>query len=203
MAPQEGLEPPHPAPEAGALSAELLGHSNGIIFHASGPFKPLDLYNESVGQRSAAEKLIATNRRAYHDYFVEETLEAGLVLTGSEIKSIRDGRVNLRDGYVEVRDGEAWLVNVHIASYPQAGKAFGHEPTRPRKLLLHRREIAYLAGKIQQKGYTAVPLRLYLKNGRAKVEVGIVRGKKQYDKRAAIAERDARREVERALSGRY
>ncbi len=156
-----------------------------------------------MGERTAREKLIASNRKAYHDYFVEETLEAGLVLTGSEIKSVREGRVNLREGYVEVRGGEAWVVGIHIASYPQAGKAFNHEPDRPRKLLLHKREIAYLAGKIQQQGYTAVPLRLYLKDGKAKLEIGVVRGKKLYDKRAALAERDARREVERALSGRY
>ncbi len=148
-----------------------------------------------------AEKTIAVNRKARHDYHIEETLEAGLVLKGTEIKSIRAGRVNLRDGYAQVRDGEVWLMNVHIAPYEMAGHE-SHEPRRPRKLLLHRHQINRLAGKVQAKGYTLVPLRLYLKDNRAKVEIALARGKKQYDKRQAIAKRDAEREIERAIGRR-
>lgn len=145
--------------------------------------------------------MVASNRRAYHDYFIDDTIEAGLVLTGTEIKSIREGRVNLRDGYVRIADGEAWLTNVHIAPYEQ-GNRYNHEPLRDRKLLLHRDEIDSLVGRARQRGYTIIPLQLYLKRGRAKVELGLARGKKQYDKRAAIAEREARRDIERALRTR-
>jgi SsrA-binding protein len=144
------------------------------------------------------KKIIATNRKAYHDYFIEESHEAGMVLTGSEIKSIRARRVNLRDSYVQVRNGELWLLDTHIAPYKQASLQ-NHEPKRDRKLLMHRREINRLQGKVQEKGYTIVPLRLYLKNNRAKVEIALVRGKKLYDKRRAIAERDADREMQRAV----
>ncbi len=150
----------------------------------------------------AGIKVIATNRRAAHDYNLEERYEAGLVLTGTEIKSIRAGRVNLKDGYVQPRQGELWLMNVHIAPYDPAGRHFGHDPRRPRKLLLHRREINRLIARVQERGYTIIPTRLYLKNGRAKVEIALARGRRKYDKRRAIAERDARREVERALAGR-
>jgi len=150
----------------------------------------------------ASKKIIATNRKAYHDYFIEETHEAGIVLTGTEIKSVRAGRVNLRDSYVRVRDGELWLIDTHIAPYEQAGRS-SHEPQRPRKLLMHRREINRLQGKVQERGYTIVPLRLYLKDNKwAKVEIALARGKKLYDKRRAIAEREAQREVERALARR-
>lgn len=145
-----------------------------------------------------AVKLIATNRKAYHDYEVIETLEAGLVLTGTEIKSIRAGKVNLTDGFVLIRDGEAWLLNVHIAPYSH-GARDNHEPKRERKLLLHRFEINRLATKVAERGWTMVPLRLYLRNNRAKVEIGLVRGKRLYDKRATIARRDAERDLERAL----
>jgi SsrA-binding protein len=148
-----------------------------------------------------AVKVVASNRRAFHDYFIDEKIEAGLVLTGTEIKSIREGRVNLREGYARVSNGEAWLSNVHIAPY-EHGNRYNHEPIRDRKLLLHRREIDALIGKLRQQGYTLVPLSLYLKHGRAKVELGLARGKKQYDKRQAIAERDARREIERGLRAR-
>ncbi len=148
-----------------------------------------------------AVKVVATNRRAAHDYQIEDRYEAGLALLGSEIKSIRAGRANLRDGYVTPRDGELWLVNVHIAPYEPAARQ-GHEPRRPRKLLLHRREINRLIGRVQERGYTIIPLRLYLKRGRAKVEIGLVRGKRQYDKRAAIARRESQRDVERALKER-
>jgi SsrA-binding protein len=141
---------------------------------------------------------VAVNRRAYHDYFVDETYEAGLVLLGTEVKSLRAGRANLRDGYVRVDGGEAWLENVHISPYEQGGYA-NHDPLRPRKLLLHSDELASLIGKTRQKGYTLIPLRLYFARNHAKVEVGLARGKREYDKRQAIASADAKREMERAL----
>ena len=147
---------------------------------------------------TAARRDVATNRRAFHDYFVDERYEAGLVLTGTEVKSLRAGRCNLRDGYVRIDGQEAWLENVHISPYAQ-GNLANHEPLRPRKLLLHRGEIAGLIGKVRQRGYTLIPLRMYFSNQRAKVEIGLCRGKRQYDKRQAIAEADARREMERAL----
>jgi SsrA-binding protein len=146
-------------------------------------------------------KTIATNRKAYHDYEVVDTVETGIVLTGTEIKSIREGRVNLRDGFAIVRDGEVWLLNVHIAPYA-GGNRQNHEPLRERKLLLHRQEINRLAGRVQEKGWTLVPLRLYLKDNRAKIELGLVRGKRQYDKRETIAKRDFEREVQREVKGR-
>lgn len=148
-----------------------------------------------------AEKAIVTNRRARREYFIEETHEAGLVLTGSEIKSVRAGRVNLHDSYVTIREGEAWLLNSHIAPYEQASHQ-NHEPRRDRKLLLHRHQINRLAGKVQAKGYTIVPLRLYLKDNRAKVEIALAKGKKLYDKRDALAKRQAQRDIERALRRR-
>jgi SsrA-binding protein len=146
-------------------------------------------------------KVIAVNRRATHDYFIDERIEAGLVLTGTEIKSIREGRVNLREGYARVVGNEAWLVNVHIAPYEQ-GNRYNHEPLRDRKLLLHRDEIATLIGKVRQRSYTLIPMQLYLKNGRAKVELGLARGKKQFDKRESIAKREAQRDIDRALRAR-
>ena len=144
-----------------------------------------------------APRDVAVNRRAYHDYFVDEHLEAGLVLTGTEVKSLRLGRCNLRDGYVRIDQDEAWLENVHITPYDRGGYD-NHEPMRPRKLLLHASEIASLVGKTRQKGYTLIPLRVYFVRNRAKVQVGLCRGKRQYDKRQALAEADARREMERA-----
>ena len=141
---------------------------------------------------------VVVNRRAFHDYFVDERYEAGLVLTGTEIKSIRAGKVNLRDGFVRLDGHEAWLENVHISGYAQGGYV-NHEPLRPRKLLLHAKEIASLIGKVKQRGYTLIPLRLYFVRNRAKVEIGLCRGKRQYDKRHVLAEADARREMERAL----
>ena len=143
-------------------------------------------------------KVVATNRKARHDYHIEDRYEAGLVLLGTEIKSIRAGRVSLRDGYVAPRDDELWLVNVHIAPYEPASH-YGHEPRRPRKLLLHRREINRLIDRVEQRGYTIVPLRMYLKRDRAKLEIGLARGKRQYDKRAAIARRESQRQIERTL----
>jgi SsrA-binding protein len=144
------------------------------------------------------EKDVAVNRRAYHDYFIDEKYEAGVMLTGTEIKSVRNGRANLRDGYVRIDSNEAWLENVHISPYAQ-GNVMNQEPVRPRKLLLHRKEISSLIGKVKQKGYTLVPLRVYIARNRAKVEIGLARGKRQYDKREAIAARDAKREIERAM----
>jgi SsrA-binding protein len=144
------------------------------------------------------EKTVVTNRRARREYFIEDTYEAGLVLTGSEIKSIRAGRANLQDSYVTIREGEAWLVNSHVAPYKQANVQ-NHEPKRDRKLLLHRRQINRLMGQVQAKGYTIVPLRLYLKDNRAKVEIALARGKKLYDKRDDLAKRQAQRDIERAL----
>ncbi len=146
-------------------------------------------------------KVIATNRKAARDFHLEDRHEAGLVLTGTEIKSIRAGRVNLSEGYVQPRDGELWLINTHIAPYDPAGR-YGHEPRRSRKLLLHRREIDRLISRVYERGYTIVPVRLYLKNGRAKVEIALARGKRKYDKRQAIAKRDAERDVERAMRDR-
>jgi SsrA-binding protein len=149
----------------------------------------------------AGIKVVATNRKAGRDFHLEDQREAGLVLTGTEIKSIRAGRVNLSDGYVQPRDGELWLFNVHIAPYDPAGR-YGHEPRRPRKLLLHRREIDRLISRVLERGYTIVPVRLYLKGGRAKVEIALARGKRKFDKRQTIAKRDAERDIERALKDR-
>ncbi|MEN6479444.1 MAG: SsrA-binding protein SmpB [Anaerolineales bacterium] len=143
-------------------------------------------------------RTIANNRKAFHDYTIDDRLEAGIVLVGSEIKSVRAGRVNLRDSYVAFRDGEAWLVGAHIAGYNEASY-LDHEPMRDRKLLLHRQEIQRLRARVEQRGYTVVPLRLYLKNNRAKVEIGVAKGKHEYDKRAAIAERDSERAMQREL----
>ena len=144
-------------------------------------------------------RTVATNRKARHDYFIEDTFEAGLVLSGTEIKSIRLGRVSLRDSFAMVRDGEMWLMNAHIAPYSHGAYA-NHEPRRTRKLLMHRREINRIDSKLQEKGFTLVPLRLYLKNNRAKVELGLARGKKQYDKRATLREKETRREIDRAVA---
>ena len=146
-------------------------------------------------------KIVATNRKARHQYQFYDTYEAGLVLRGSEIKSIRAGRVSLQEGFVTFEGGEAWLVNVHIAPYDPASRQ-NHDPRRRRKLLLHRREINRLASRVQEKGFTVVPTKLYLKNGRAKVEIALVRGKKQYDKRQSLARRDAKRQMERAIKER-
>jgi SsrA-binding protein len=147
------------------------------------------------------DKTVAINRRARHEYAVDETLEAGLVLSGTEIKSIRAGRVNLAEAYARIEHGEAWLIGAHIAPYAQ-GNRNNHEPTRTRKLLMHRDQIAELVGRTQAKGYTLVPLKLYIRNGMAKLELGVARGKKAHDKRREIAERDMRRELERSTKER-
>lgn len=146
------------------------------------------------------ERTIAVNRRAHHEYAIEDHFEAGLVLTGTEIKSIRAGKVNLRDAYARVEHGEAWLVGADIAPYA-TGNRYNHEPKRTRKLLLHRRQIDELVGRATAKGMTVVPLRLYIdERGHAKLELGLARGKQLYDKRRSIAERDARRDVARELA---
>ncbi len=146
-------------------------------------------------------KIVATNRKATHDYTIEDRFEAGLALLGTEIKSIRAGQANLREGYVQVRGSELWLVNTHIAPYDPSGRE-GHDPLRPRKLLLHRKEIAKLLSGMQERGYTIIPLKLYLKDRRAKVEIALARGKRQYDKREAIAKREANRQIDRARKER-
>ena len=151
--------------------------------------------------KQRGEKQIADNRRARHDYHLLERYEAGLVLTGTEVKSLRDGRVNLRQAYADVRDGEVWLIGAHISTYEQ-GSLANHDPDRDRKLLLHRREIASLIGKVRERGLTLVPTSLYFKDGRAKLELALARGKELHDKRRAIATREADRQIERALRAR-
>jgi SsrA-binding protein len=151
--------------------------------------------------RARGEKLIADNRRARHDYHLLERIEAGLVLTGTEVKSLRDGRASLQQAYADVRGGEAWLVGAHISVYDQ-GNIANHDPDRDRKLLLHKKELASLTGKVAQRGLTLVPTKLYFKDGRVKVELALARGKDQRDKRRDVAERDAKRQIERALKSR-
>jgi SsrA-binding protein len=146
-------------------------------------------------------KVVATNRKARYEYFLLDTYEAGVVLKGSEIKSIRAGQISLAQAFVRIDRGEAWLVDCHIAPYEQAG-IFNHDPRRPRKLLLHRREISRLYEDVRQKGVTIIPLRVYLKGGKAKVEIAIAKGKKTHDKRQAIAKRDQQREIERDFGHR-
>jgi SsrA-binding protein len=152
--------------------------------------------------KDSGEKVVATNRKAFHDYHIEEKLEAGIVLRGTEVKSLREGLVNLRDSYASVDRGEVILHNCHINPYSH-GNILNHEPLRPRKLLLHQKEINQLIGKTQQKGLTLIPLRIYFSpRGHAKVELALAKGKKQYDRREAIREREAGREVERAMKGK-
>ena len=147
------------------------------------------------------QRILASNRKAYHDYFLDDAQEAGMVLTGTEIKSVREGKLNLRDSYVQIRGGQAFLMNAHISPYSQGNRA-NPDPKRDRKLLLHKREIRRLQAAVQEKGLTIVPLRVYLKNNRAKVEIALARGKKLYDKREAIAKRDVDREVRAELKSR-
>lgn len=143
-------------------------------------------------------KIIAQNRKARHDYFIEETIEAGIVLAGTEVKSIRLGKINLRDSYADIRGGEIFVNNMHISPY-EMGNITNKDPMRSRKLLLHKREISKLLGYIQQKGLTLIPLRVYLKAGLVKLELAVARGKKQYDRRQDIARRDAQRDMDRAF----
>lgn len=148
-----------------------------------------------------ASRVVTQNRRAFHDYFIDETMETGIVLTGSEIKSIRDGKMTIGEAYVRVDGDELWLIGSNITPYTHGAYA-NHEPARPRKLLAHRRQIEHLREQIERKGLTLVPLRVAIRRGRAKVDIGVAHGKKLYDKRHAQAERDARRQVEQALKGR-
>ncbi|WYP25738.1 SsrA-binding protein SmpB [Alkalihalobacillus sp. FSL W8-0930] len=148
------------------------------------------------------DNVVAQNKKARHDYFVEETFEAGMVLQGTEIKSMRAGRMNLKDSFARIRNGEVYLHNAHIAEYEQ-GNRFNHEPTRARKLLLKKKEISQLIGQTQQQGYSLVPLKVYIKNGFAKVLLGVAKGKKNYDKRDTLRRQDAKREVDRALKERF
>jgi SsrA-binding protein len=155
-------------------------------------------------QNSAARdgfELVAENRKARHDFFIEESYEAGLALTGTEVKSLRAHKVNLRDSYARIKNGEAFLLGVHIGAYAPAGQ-FSHKETRDRKLLMHRREIDRLWGRVREQGYSLVPMKIYFKHGRAKVEIALAKGKRAYDKRAAIARKESRREIERTLKGR-
>ena len=147
------------------------------------------------------EKVISKNRKARHDYHIEETYEAGIVLTGTEVKSVRNSRVNLKDSFARVEGGELFLYNMHISPY-DPGNRYNHEPLRVRKLLMHKSEIGRLAGKIQEKGYALIPLKIYFKKSLIKIELGLARGKKLYDKRRDIAERDSKREVEREFRQR-
>ncbi len=149
---------------------------------------------------SEAVKLITTNRKARHDFHIDDTLEAGIVLQGTEVKSLREGRANLQDAYCTVERGELYARGVHISPYSH-GNLFNHVPDRARKLLVHRKEIDRLAKAVEQKGYTIIPLKLYFKNGRAKMEIGLARGKKLYDKRADIAERETQRSLDRVMRG--
>ena len=146
-------------------------------------------------------KIIAQNKKAYHDYFVEEKYEAGIELFGTEVKSIRAGRVNIKEAYCDIKDGEVFAVGMHISPYEQ-GNVFNKDPLRPKKLLLHKREILKLFGLVSQKGYTLVPTQIYLSNSRVKMEIGLCRGKKLYDKREDMARNDAKRDMERAFKSR-
>ncbi|HZK49256.1 MAG TPA: SsrA-binding protein SmpB [Thermoleophilia bacterium] len=152
--------------------------------------------------RDTGYKLIAQNKKAFHDYHIEETFEAGIVLTGTEVKSLRVGKANLRDSYASVKENELWLIGVHISPYEQ-GNVFNHDPLRNRKLLVHRHELKRLVGKIQRAGYTLVPTKMYFKDGRAKVEVALAKGKATYDKRQDLAKKDAQRDIERGFRERH
>ncbi len=146
-------------------------------------------------------KIICQNRKAYHDYHIEETIEAGLLLLGTEVKSLGEGRANLKDSYVIIKGGEAFLLNCHISPYSH-GNIMNHDPLRTRKLLLHKEQINSLAGKVNMKGYTLIPLKLYFKNSFAKLEIGLAKGKRLFEKRESIKEREARREIEKAVKNK-
>lgn len=154
-----------------------------------------------TGMPKGEGKVVAQNKKAYHDYFIEETYETGIVLQGTEIKSIRNGRANLKDSYARIHNGEVFLYNMHISPYEQ-GNRYNHEPLRTRKLLMHRREINKLIGYTKEEGYALVPLKVYLKNGFAKVLLGLGKGKKKYDKREDLKKKEAKREIERAFRDR-
>ena len=148
--------------------------------------------------KTDAVKIACENRKARHDYFIHETYEAGIELRGTEVKSLRGGRANLKDSYAEVKDGEIWVEHMHISPYEQ-GNIFNHDPLRRRRLLMHKKEILKLFGKTREKGFTLIPLKIYFRNGRAKMELALASGKHNYDKRDALAEKSAKRDIERAL----
>jgi SsrA-binding protein len=154
-----------------------------------------------MADKNNSIKIIAQNKKAYHDYFVDERYEAGVELFGTEVKSIRAGKVNVKESYCDIKDGEVYVVGMHISPYEQ-GNIFNKDPMRPKKLLLHKREILKLFGLVSQKGYTLIPLQVYLKNSRVKIEIGLCRGKKLYDKREDMARNDAKRDMERAFKSR-
>lgn len=151
-------------------------------------------------KKDTGRKMICANRRARFDYAISETIEAGLVLQGTEVKSLRAGRADLKDSYADIQEGEVFLLQAHIDQYEQANR-FNHDPVRPRKLLLHKREIERLWSKTQERGLTLIPTRMYFAHGKAKVELGLAKGKKQYDKREAVKSRSAKRDIQRALAG--
>ncbi|TVR29864.1 MAG: SsrA-binding protein SmpB [Spirochaetaceae bacterium] len=155
-----------------------------------------------MAAESSATKLLARNRRAFYDYSVEENLECGIVLQGTEVKSLRGGKFSFSDSYARIRDEELWLIGLHISEYTH-GNINNHDPLRDRKLLIHRQELKRLKRKVEERGFTLIPLRIYLKGGRIKVELGVCRGKKSYDKRESIKERDQKRDADREMSGRY
>ena len=157
--------------------------------------------SEASSDRGRGDRVVTSNRRAFHDFHILESVEAGIVLTGTEIKSVRDGKATISEAYARIDNGELWLIGSNISPYSH-GNRTNHEPDRPRKLLVHRRELERLREAVQQKGLTLVPLRLHLKQGLAKLDIGVARGKKLYDKRAADADRQAKRDVDRALRGR-
>ena len=148
-----------------------------------------------------ADRVVTSNRRATHDYFIDDTIEAGIALQGTEIKSIREGKISISEAYARINDGELWLIGATISPYTHGSYA-NHDPDRPRKLLVHKQQIRQIRADLEQKGKTLIPLRVRLKNGKAKVDIGVARGKKLYDKRQSASERDAKREIERAMSDR-
>ncbi len=154
-----------------------------------------------MGKKNEGVKIACENRKARHDYFIHEVVEAGLVLTGTEVKSLRAGKANLKDSYAQIQNGEIFLQNMHISPYEQ-GNIFNHDPLRPRKLLLHKSEIIKLFSQTREKGYTLVPLKIYFLRGKAKIELALVSGKKNYDKRQDLADKAAKRDVERAMKDR-
>ncbi|MDQ0338419.1 SsrA-binding protein [Caldalkalibacillus uzonensis] len=161
----------------------------------------LFLHLREVVMMAEEIKVVAQNKKASHDYYIEDTYEAGIVLTGTEIKSIRAGKVNLKDSFARIKNGEVFLMNMHISPYEQ-GNRFNHDPLRTRKLLLHKREINKLIGLTKEKGYALIPLKIYLKRGLAKIDLAVAKGKKLYDKRETMKKRDAQREIERAFRER-
>lgn len=179
-----------------AVEVRTVAKSNTIPTTPNGATKKTN--DKGVIDERPAERTFSSNRRAYHEYEVMDSMEAGIVLTGTEIKSVRAGKVNLRDSYARVQQGQVMLYNMHVSPYDQ-GNIWNHDPLRPRKLLLHRKQIAKLAEQSQAQGLTLVPLRLYSKKGFAKLEIAVARGKRQFDKRAAIADRESKRELDRAV----